>query len=213
MEARLTSILGLSSIAGTVAFGGFFLGSSGLSLVQSPLLRRLMTAAGCYLVLQICAAILAAVRGLARKPYLNFTISDLTPSAGESSTTSLHRKAERTLEVLSDHDTQNSRKLTEMAVAHCAMRNFLRALLVFTLLAVISAAQTNKGDELTDTLRKNHDLNELLRGPQGPQGIAGPKGDPGGFKALPVHRTHPAKPKKMQAEQPCKVEQQSPTNQ
>jgi hypothetical protein len=89
-EVRLTSILGLSSIAGTVAFGGFFLGSSGISHIQSPKLRWVITLVGCYLILQICAAILAAVRGLSRRAGSNFTISDLVSSPGESSGTCLH---------------------------------------------------------------------------------------------------------------------------
>jgi len=178
IEARLTSVLGLSSIAGTVAFGGFFLGSSGMSRVQSATLRWSISAVGCYLILQICAAILAAVQGLSRRPYSSLTLSDLVARPGESRDAWLHRKAQSILEVLSDHDTQNNQKLTKMAVAHCAMRNFVCGLLVFTSLAAISAARVN-GDELVDRLKKDHDLNELLRGPQGPRGIPGPKGDPG----------------------------------
>jgi hypothetical protein len=210
VEARLTSILGLSSIAGTVAFGGFFLGSSGLSHIQSPLLRWLMIAAGCYLTLQICAAILAAIRGLSRKAYLSLTISDLTAGPEESDDVLSHRQAERTLEVLADHDAQNSAKLTQMAIAHCAMRNFLVGLLVFTVLAAISAARINASDELVDKLKQSHDLNELLRGPQGPPGIAGPKGDPG---SAAVTCATTAKPRKKHVEQPCNAAQPSPTHQ
>lgn len=215
VEARLTSILGLFSIAGTVAFGGFFLGSNSLSLIQPPLLRWLMTLAGCYLILQICAATLAAVRGLSRRGYDTLSLSDLTSRPGEPPDQSLHRKAERTLEVLSDHDTQNNAKVTQMAIAHCAMRNFLCGLLVFALLAVISTAKSGKSDELVDRLKQNHDLQQLLRGPQGPPGVAGPKGDSGVSGASRVPCTQPKQRKRRPRppEQPCKAGQPDPNPQ
>jgi hypothetical protein len=97
----------------------------------------------------------------------------------------LHRKAERTLEVLIDHETQNNDKLTQLKIAHCTMRNFARGLLVFAVVAAIAANKVGSSDELIDKLKANHDLNELLRGPQGPAGMAGPKGDPASVPCSP----------------------------
>ena len=101
----------------------------------------------------------------------------LVSGPGESRSTFLHRRVECTLEVLSDHDTQNNRKLTQMKIAHRAMKNFLGGVLVFTVLAAVFGTKEDSRNEFIDALKKNHELNELLKGPQGPPGVAGPKGD------------------------------------
>jgi hypothetical protein len=203
IDARLTSILGLTSIAGTVAFGGFFLGTTGTSRVQSRSLRWLAIAVGCYLVLQICAAILAAVRGLSRRAYSYFTLPDLIPRQGESSADFASRKALGTLDLLSDHETQDNEKLTQMACAHLAMRNFLFGLIAFTGIAVIAGATAGASDELVDRLKKDHNLYELLRGPQGPLGIPGAKGDPGAPCLAPCRCAPGPKRRKAQALPPA----------
>src|SRR5450631_1465908 len=192
IDTRLTSILGMSSIAGSVGIAGLFLGTGGLSHIQSGSLRWLVTAVGCYLILQICAAMLDAVRGLSRRGYLYFSLLDLLPTLGEPRATFLRRKAESVLEVLSDHELQNNKKLTQLAMAHCALRNFLCGLLVFTVIGAVSMFRAGTGDELMDRLKKNHDLYELLRGPQG---IAGPKGDPGLPAAAPLPCALPTTPR------------------
>ncbi len=203
IDARLTSILGLTSIAGTVAFGGFFLGATGMSRVQPRPLRWLAIAVGCYLVLQICAAILAAVRGLSRRAYSYFALSDLIPRQGESTSDFASRKALGTLDLLSDHETQNNQKLTQMACAHLAMRNFLFGLIVFTGIAIIAGAMAGASDELMDRLKKDRDLYDLLKGPQGPPGIPGAKGDSGAPCAAPCRCAPGPKPRKAQASPPA----------
>jgi hypothetical protein len=190
IDARLTSILGMSSIAGSVGIAGLFLGTGGLSHIQSRSLRWLVTAVGCYLILQISAAMLNAVRGLSRRGYLEFSLLDFLPTLGEPHAAFLRRKAESILEVLSDHELQNNEKLTQLARAHCALRNFLCGLLVFTALGAVSMFRAGNDDDLVDRLKKNHDTYESLRGPQG---IAGPKGDPGLPASVPLPCTPPAK--------------------
>ena len=189
VEARLTSILGMSSIAGTVGLAGLFLGSSGLSHAPRPL-RWLITALGCYLILQICAAMFAAVRGLSRREYNHFGLSDLVPTFEESRSAFLQRKTECTLEVLSDHEAQNNKKVTQLAIAHRALMNFLGGLLMFAVISAIFVTTVDSSDELIDRIKRNPDLQKLLRGPQGPPGSPGPKGD-----AAPPPCIPPAGPK------------------
>jgi hypothetical protein len=194
VEARLTSIMGLSSIAGTVAFGGFFLGANGISHVQPRAIRMLLLAIGWFLTLQIGAALLAAVRGLSRRPYEHLELSDLVPGVGESNTAFLRRKTEKTLEVLCDHEAQNNEKITRMAIAHLAMRNFVWGLLAFALVAGIAATRSADNFELMSVLKQEHDAAELLRGAQGPQVVAGPKSDPLPFPCPPVPHAQQSKP-------------------
>jgi hypothetical protein len=82
-----------------------------------------------------------------------------------------------------------------MAVAHRAMKNFLVALILFAAVGTVAAIRAKPPDDaLIEALRKDHELNEMLRGPQGikgDQGPAGPKGDPGTGKTSP---RSPSKP-------------------
>ncbi len=177
-EARLTSILGLSSIAGTIVFG-FLFGLAGTFLVQSRGLRWIIAGGAIYLVLQICSAMFAAVRGLSRQSYDGLTFSDVTPTQTESEQAYLLRRCQRALQIISDHYVVNNSKVTQMAVAHCAMRNFLWGLLLFAIIGGYASTQVSPKDDLVDTIKKNHELTELLRGPQGEEGKVGPRGEPG----------------------------------
>jgi hypothetical protein len=66
-----------------------------------------------------------------------------------------------------------------MAAAHRAMLQFLCGLLLFALIGTFYAMiAPAPHDDLMETLKRNHELQELLRGLAGPPSAAGPKGDP-----------------------------------
>lgn len=179
VEARLTSVMGLSSIAGTVLFSGIVAEATGAMHAQSPLFRWGMALGALYLTLQLCSAILAAVRGLSRKSYNVATSGVVLPMKDEDRTEYFRRRILWCLQTLVSHRPQNDAKVTEMAVSHCAMTNFLVGLLLVALFCGWFAVRQNRGDDTIEMLQKNHTLYELLRGPQGPPGPSGPKGDPG----------------------------------
>lgn len=187
-EARLTSILGLSSIAGTIVFG-FLFGLAGTSHV-SHVLRWIMAAGAMYLVLQICSAMLAALRGLSRQSYNGLTFSDAIPTQTESDQAYLLRRCQTDLQILSNHSFVNNSKVTQMAVAHCAMRNFLWGLLLFAIIGGYSAIKSTPTDEVVDSIKKNPELREMLRGPRGEEGKTGPKGEPGIPASDGISRKH-----------------------
>jgi hypothetical protein len=177
-EARLTSILGLSTIAGTIVFG-FLFGLAGASHFQSRVPRWIIAGGAIYLVLQICSAMLAAVRGLSRQSYDSLTFSDVTPTQTESEQDYLLRRCTRDLQILSDNSFVNNSKVTQMAVAHCAMRNFLWGLLLLAVIGGYAATKAATTDDIIDSIKKNPELKEMLRGPRGEEGKTGPKGEPG----------------------------------
>ncbi len=179
VEARLTSVMGLSSIAGTVLFSGIIAQATGAIHSQSAVFRWGMTLGALYLTLQLCSAILAAVRGLSRKSYNVATGSIVLPAKDEDRTEYFRRRILWCLQTLVSHRPQNNAKVTEMAKAHCAMTNFLIGLVIVALFCGWFAVQQNRGDDTVDMLQKNHKLYDLLKGPQGPPGPSGPKGDPG----------------------------------
>ena len=108
------------------------------------------------------AMLLGAISGAAARP------SGQTPGTSYSSE-----------QRLLDHRDQNNRKVTQMAVAHQALTNFVWGLLLLALLGGVYGIRVRPSDDLVETLKKNHELQEMLRGPQGQPGIAGPRGEPG----------------------------------
>lgn len=176
VDARLTSIVGLSTIAGTIVLGSM--------LAQPPSLRHgllgwLLAIGPLYLAVQVCSAILAAVLGLGRRGYLAMTPTDILPEKDEGPTAQLRRQITNCIHILDDDRIQNSAKVTQMAVAHRAMLNFLGGLLVLAMLGAWHTITANPRDELVERLRQDHVLWELVRGPQGPKGDAGIQGPPG----------------------------------
>jgi hypothetical protein len=189
VETRLTTIIGLSSIAGTIVLGTMIAPRA----PQGPL-GRLLALGLFYLVLQVCSAILAAVQGLSRRGYLIRLASDILPLANEAPAVHLRRQIRDSLAVLDDDRTLNNRKVTMMAVAHRAMMNFLVGLLVLAVLGTVHALSMKPTDDLVERLRQDHALQDLLRGPVGSPGPQGPPGTP--CTTTPPARTStaPAKP-------------------
>jgi hypothetical protein len=137
VEARLTSIVGLSSIAATIVFGSILAQAAGTLQVQRHWLRWVLALGALYLAIQLCCAIIAALGGLERRSYLSTVQHDIFPlPTGEDRSVFLSRRIRDSLSVLSDHQTVNNVKVTRMAIAHRAMKNFLWALL---LLAMVGA--------------------------------------------------------------------------
>lgn len=179
VEARLTSLMGLSSIAGTVLFSGLVAEATGTISAPSPLFRWGMALGAFYLTLQLCSAILAAVRGLSRKSYSVATSAVVLPGKGEDDAEYLRRRILWCLQTLVGRRPQTNAKVTQMAVSHCAMKNFLVGLLLVALFCGGFAVSRNPGNDTIQMLQKSQKLYDLLRGPQGPAGPSGPKGDPG----------------------------------
>jgi hypothetical protein len=180
VEGRLTSIMGLSSIAATIVFGTILAQATGTLHVQRLWLRWGLAMGALYLALQLCCAIMAALGGLSRQGYLSTRPFDIfPPSTGEARSTYLRRQINDNLTFYSDHQAINNKKVTQMAVAHCAIRNFLWFLLLLALVGAYGGVTSaSRSDDLIEALRTSHDIQQLLRGPQGPQGPQGPKGEP-----------------------------------
>ena len=181
IDSRLTSILGLSSIAGTIVFSGILAEAAGTLRSQSAALRWIMAVGSLYLALQICAAILAAVRGLEKRGYRTPQPSDLIPAKDQALSAHVHERIEACGIKLLDDRNQNNSKLDQMIAGHQAMKNFVAGLILVALFGSCFAAVARPSGDLIDTLRKNRDLTEMLRGPKGdpgPPGVPGPPGAP-----------------------------------
>lgn len=196
VEARLTSIVGLTSIAGTVVFSGIVAQATGRLPAQAPLLKWMIVIGAVYLTLQICSALFAAVSGLSRRAYPADRPRDLLPPSGEAPPSYLRSRIVGLMEMVVEHQSANNEKVTQMAVAHRAMKNFVFGLLVVAFGTAFFALGDQPVEEFSKRIRENQELYLLLRGPQGPQGDAGPKGEAGprGPSARPCNELQESSP-------------------
>jgi hypothetical protein len=192
VEGRLTSIVGLCSIAGTIVFGGIIALAARTLRIQAAWMRWVLAVGALYLAVQICTAILAAVGGLSRKGYLAATATDVLLATGETRPALLRRRINECLNMFWDHQDINNKKVTKMAVAHRAMENFLWGLLLIAVLGAGYGALARYEDPLVERVKKDRELQELLRGPQGPLGPQGPQGLPGPMYAPGVKPASPS---------------------
>jgi hypothetical protein len=149
------------------------------NIPRSPsVLSWLMLLSLGYLILQLVNAIRAGIRGLERRAYGAMPLVDLLPTGKEARAYYYRRRIEQFFAVLVQNQDQNNAKVTQMAVAHCAMKNFVGGLLIFAMLASIHYLAERPSDELVNRLKTDHVLRELLRREQGQPGPGGPQGPP-----------------------------------
>jgi hypothetical protein len=128
-DSRLTTIVGLSSIAVSVVFGVIISerppssGCLGMMIFLTPV----------YLVLQLVSAMFAGTKGLGRRSYRQGSAVDLLPS-NETRSKHLRRQIADFYGILAQHQEQNNKKITQMAVAHRALKNFVWGILLLTVI-------------------------------------------------------------------------------
>jgi len=178
VDARLTTIIGLLTITVSIVFGTIL-----TNMPQtSSALFWLMLLSLVYLITQLVRAIYVSISGLERRTYAKESLSDLLPSRGEEYSTYSRRRLTQFSAILVQNQDENNKKMTQMAVAHCAVRNFITGLIVFAVIACFHQITRQPSDDLLKRFKADQELRELLRGPQGPPGIAGqtgPTGSPG----------------------------------
>ena len=195
VDTRLATIIGLSSIAGTIAFGTML---ANIPRTPGVLFWLIFVLLG-YLILQLISAMHAAVCGLERRSYDTLPLTDILPNGNEVQNHHVRRQIQQYFSILVQHQDQNNAKVTQMAVAHRAIKNFVGGLLIFAILASTYRLVTPSSDELVNRLKTDHVLRELLRGPQGQTGLAGPMGPPGVSAAPAPNTTTPSSRSKSKA--------------
>lgn len=182
VEARLTTVLGMVSVAASVAFGAltavFNKGFQGVATVPAFVGVAVMV----YAVLQLVNGLLAALRGLVRTEYLETLPAELLRRPTETTNQHLRRQMHHMARARAQHAEANSRKVDAMAVAHTALRHFVISVLILSLLmAAIMIIPGSSASErsLISKLRSDPALIELLRGPRGAPGAPGAQGPTG----------------------------------
>ncbi len=139
VEARLSSIVGLMSIAATVVLSGILAMATGTMPMHTLATKCVLVTGALYLALQLYVALSEAVKGLSKQAGLFETGLDLFPRASRQEPQFLRSRIKRKLAHLADSRISTNAKLDRMAVAQVALRNFLAGLLFLAFAAALFA--------------------------------------------------------------------------
>lgn len=179
VDSRLSTIVGLSSIAATITTGVIIAQAAGTVNLPPGIWRWGLSIVALYLVVQLCDAIHWAIRGQERQSYLGHSIQGILPEPGITAQDYHRARILNTVKRIHVNRASVNVKVTAMAVAHRAAKNFIAGLLVLSLTGMVMMGNEHKAPSVVDSLRVDHELRELLTGPAGPPGIPGIQGPPG----------------------------------
>jgi hypothetical protein len=187
VEARLSGILSLTSITASLLVGGMFVLLNGGLSDSSLWLRVTAAAALLYLNLQVVCSTLATICGMSRATWDYPSIDDLLPPSSISPQEFNRQIALNNCRRLLGAERNINDKVTQMAIAHRAIRNFAAGSALIAVLGFAAVGLQRPGSAAAKAIRNDPGIQKLLTGPQGPPGPAGPKGEPG-QSASPMHK-------------------------
>jgi hypothetical protein len=176
VDTRLSTIVGLTSIAATLVTGLIVAQAAGTLSLSNTWSRGLIALLALYLVIQLCDAIGWAIKGQSRAKYREDSIDSVIRDTICSEENWLRKRIVEKVEQMLDNKAQIDTKVTMMAVAHRATANFVGGLIVLSLVGLAASLQPKLEKPMLEALRKDVAIRLLLQGPPGPPG---PKGDMG----------------------------------
>jgi len=179
VEARLGGILGLASITASILLSGMFALLNGGLSDSGRWVRVVAATALLYLSLQIVCSTIAAVRGMARLTWEYLSVDNLVPFAGIASQEFERQLATQTCRQFIRTQKNVNYKVSQMAVAHTAIRNFAVGSALIAVLGLIGVSTQRPGSAAGKAIRGDAEIQKLLRGAEGPPGPAGPVGPRG----------------------------------
>ena len=177
IDTRLSTIVGLASIAATLVTGIIIAQAAGTIRLPNMPARWVIGALTIYLILQLCDAIYWAIRGLRRKEYWGKSIADALPETESSEEEQLRREIIDLVDKLHCNRASTDEKVTAMDVAHRATINFAVGLMVLAAAGMFMMSLDPPPDSaVLQALQSDARLRQLLQGPPGRDGAAGPPG-------------------------------------
>lgn len=135
---RLTAVVALTSVLAAVVVGlapSKLKWSVGGHSSIGWMLFILASILTLYAVVQLLCGLLAAVKGLVRRPYLQPEVVDVLPDKKEIANI-IRLRMKVYIECLHNHQEINNEKVGQMDVAHQAIKNFLWAMLVLVVVLI-----------------------------------------------------------------------------
>ena len=145
VESRLGGVLGLASITSSLLIGGIFAILNGGLSDSSRGVRVFACATLLYLSLQIVSSTLAAIQGLKRASWISVSTDKYIGSPTVGPTEQQRLSALRNCERLLQMEENINKKVTQMAVAHTAIRNFASASVLIAVLGCVAVFMQQPG--------------------------------------------------------------------
>lgn len=165
VDTRLMSIIGLTSVAATIVLTALFAMAFGTMPLPQGAAKWALVLGCFYLAIQLHAALSAAVNGLSRASYTAETAFDLLPSKQLAIAVFFRHRILSKIKLLEQHQDVNNNKVSQMAVAHRAMFNFLYGLLFLAVIAgvlAISRDPSKEADKLESIAQAIDNLSDKL---------------------------------------------------
>ena len=141
VEAKLLGMLALTSVLSAAVtaslVGAFTLGPT--EGKTETILASCAVLLIFYVAIQLLRSLWATVAGLIRRSYRQLSPVDLAPQAGEDSQSYRLRLLNLQINIMQWNEWVVNQKVSEMAVAHVALRNALAATFFIILLALLFA--------------------------------------------------------------------------
>lgn len=177
VESRLSTVLGMTSIASALAIGMLTAFAANSQALLGPSIMPVAALVYLYSVVQLVCALRSAIRGVARNTYTTTSVAERLPARDE--TTDAYKKR-RAKDLIAEADAQHAVdnvKVTAMAVAHTALRNFVGSVLVLSAIVVgallVRGQPTGQHDEVVHRARSAQTPTGVLQGPRGDLGARG----------------------------------------
>lgn len=144
VEARLSTIIGLVSVVATLTLAllSFRINKDTASVSIKKI--SIIVGLTVYVTLQLFIALLAAIKGLQRTGYQNLSITDVLPT-DRSNSLQIRELLKKKIKVYHILQDRINSKVTQMAVAHRALQNFLLGILLMVVfLGVFDLAEKSQ---------------------------------------------------------------------
>jgi len=179
VDSRLSTLVGLTSIAATLVSGLIITQVAGTLNISANLDRFIVNFLAFYLTVQLCDAICWAIYGQERRSFASDSVIDFLPTPDSTEVQQLRQRILTLVDHLSFNTSSTNEKVTAMAVAHRAAKNFGVALLLLGGVGLALVSPPAAPTLSLEVLKAKPELLRLLRGEAGPRGAPGPQGIPG----------------------------------
>lgn len=181
VESKLGTLIALSALSATLVLS--------LNGRGSPIAHWAIFITTGYSLLQLVRILFAALHGLGRRRFSVLSIADRSSTWVDTETKNLLEVVKSEVNHIHEHQHTGNEKVTALAIAYTALRNFLFGLLALFVALIMFPPRTagieRSVERVIEELERHPHIFNVLRGaqgeigPQGPQGPRGPRGEAG----------------------------------
>ena len=139
VESKLLGISGLAPVAMAIIVASLMVLANSNAQAFTRFSVLSVGLIGGYIALSFLRAILAAIAGLKRRPFVVVLLKDLFPLPNENKSDYLARNCSELAKVIRGNRVQIDAKVTWLAIAHTAIRNAVVGLLLLVIVIIVLA--------------------------------------------------------------------------